>query len=276
MLRPLNTQSPLIDVGFLHETGAGAACFIEVLEGNDGLQKRSPLFCRYSSMRLAALHLLVLGAVLTVFTQERADYPGMLFVLRRAPVGSSQAKTESCSVLWSRFLETLIVEQLVEVPTCSKTEYSSGLSNRSLKPSVAGCGRTRRGLHCFLPGQRSTAFAEQIFSTPAFSPTEVFPPWQAFGNLDIISSCPCMWLSLVQCTSLPRELQKNLSLLKDDRLEKFPESSAMLGSTVDTCSCVGPTMIFGHPSFEMSRSFLNQVLANFDLLRNWKVTKVYL
>ena len=33
---------------------------------------------------------------------------------------------------------------------------------------------------------------------------------------------------------------------------------------------------FGHPSFEMSRSFLNQVLAHFDLLRNWKVTKVYL
>ena len=29
----------------------------------------------------------------------------------------SQAKTESCSVLWSRFLATLIVEQLVEVPT---------------------------------------------------------------------------------------------------------------------------------------------------------------
>ena len=33
---------------------------------------------------------------------------------------------------------------------------------------------------------------------------------------------------------------------------------------------------FDHPSFEMSRSFLNQVLAHFDLLRNWKVTKVYL
>ena len=33
---------------------------------------------------------------------------------------------------------------------------------------------------------------------------------------------------------------------------------------------------FGHPSFEMSRSFLNQVLAHFDLLRNWQVTKVYL
>ena len=87
----------------------------------------------------------------------------------------------------------------------------------------------------------------------------------------------------------------------------------MLGSTVDTCSCVSPTMNlvfglkrtwdqklssgllltfkrnpapclvrqwirvpasvpcdkFGHPSFEMSRSFLNQVLAHFDLLRNW-------
>ena len=41
-LRPLNTQSPLIDVVFLHETGAGAARFIEVLEGNHGLQKRSP------------------------------------------------------------------------------------------------------------------------------------------------------------------------------------------------------------------------------------------
>ena len=30
---------------------------------------------------------------------------------------SSQAKTESCSAPWSRFLATLIVEQLVEVPT---------------------------------------------------------------------------------------------------------------------------------------------------------------
>ena len=33
---------------------------------------------------------------------------------------------------------------------------------------------------------------------------------------------------------------------------------------------------FGYPSFVMSRSFRNQVLAHFDLLRNWKVTKVYL
>ena len=30
---------------------------------------------------------------------------------------SFQAKTESCSVLWSRFLATLIVELLAEVPT---------------------------------------------------------------------------------------------------------------------------------------------------------------
>ena len=40
----------------------------------------------------AHLHLLALGAVLTVFTQEHADYPGMLFVLRRAPVGGSQGQ----------------------------------------------------------------------------------------------------------------------------------------------------------------------------------------
>ena len=33
---------------------------------------------------------------------------------------------------------------------------------------------------------------------------------------------------------------------------------------------------FGYPSFVMSRSFLNQVLAHYDLLRNWKVSKVYL
>ena len=29
----------------------------------------------------------------------------------------------------------------------------------------------------------------------------------------------------------------------------------------------------GHPSFEISPSFLNQMLAQFDLLRNWKETK---
>ena len=62
------------------------------------------------------------------------------------------------------------------------------------------------------------------------------------GNLDIISSRPCIWQSLVQCTSLPRGVQENLSLLGDDHLENVPESSAMLGSTVDTCSCVSPTM----------------------------------
>ena len=54
------------------------------------------------------------------------------------------------------------------------------------------------------------------------------------------------------------------------------ESSTMLGSTVDTCSCVSPMINLAIPSFEMSRSFLNQVLAHFDLLRNWNVTKVYL
>ena len=65
---------------------------------------------------------------------------------------SSQVKTESCSVLWSRFLATLIVEQFVEVPNVFQDRVPAvGLSNRSLTPS-------RRGLHCFLPGQRSTAF----------------------------------------------------------------------------------------------------------------------
>ena len=33
---------------------------------------------------------------------------------------------------------------------------------------------------------------------------------------------------------------------------------------------------FGYPSFVMSCSFRNQALAHFDLLRNWKVSKVYL
>ena len=47
---------------------------------------------------------------------------------------------------------------------------------------------------------------------------------------------------IVQCTSLPRGVQENLSLLGDDHLEDVPKSSAMLGSTVDTCSCVCPTM----------------------------------
>ena len=70
-------------------------------------------------------------------------------------------------------------------------------------------------------------------------------PWQAHGNLDIISSSPCIWQSLVRCTILPRGVQKNLSLLGDDHQENVPESSAMLGSTVDTCSCVSPTMNLG-------------------------------
>ena len=30
---------------------------------------------------------------------------------------------------------------------------------------------------------------------------------------------------------------------------------------------------FGHPSFVMSRSFLKQVQAHFDLLRNWKISR---
>ena len=50
----------------------------------------------------------------------------------------SQAKTESCSVSWNRFLEvlvTLIVEHLVDVPTsCFKTELSSGLMQVSDNP----------------------------------------------------------------------------------------------------------------------------------------------
>ena len=40
-------------------------------------------------------------------------------------------------------------------------------------------------------------------------------------------------------------VQENWSLLGDDHLENVPESSAMLGSTVDTCSCVSPTLHLG-------------------------------
>ena len=51
----------------------------------------------------------------------------------------------------------------------------------------------------------------------------------------------CLCPALVLCTSLPRGVQEHLSLLGDDHLENVPESSSMLGSTVDSCSCVSPT-----------------------------------
>ena len=55
----------------------------------------------------------------------------------------------------------------------------------------------------------STHFSQFRFAeTPRY-----WCPWQAHGNLDIISSRPCIWQSLVQCTSLPRGVQENVCLL---------------------------------------------------------------
>ena len=73
---------------------------------------------------------------------------------------SFQAKTESCNAPWSRFLATLIAEQLAEVPT---NVFQDRIQQRTPEqisdtPVSAGSGGTRGGLHSFLQGQGSTAF----------------------------------------------------------------------------------------------------------------------
>ena len=73
---------------------------------------------------------------------------------------SSQAKTESCSAPWSRFLAALVVEQLAEVLT---NVFQDRIQQRTLEqisdnPSSASSGGTRGGLHSFLQGQGSAAF----------------------------------------------------------------------------------------------------------------------
>ena len=68
--------SPLLAVTF-HETGAGAARFVEVLEGNHDLQERIYLLPKELHEKVAKLHLLALGSELTVSAQEQTIYPGV-------------------------------------------------------------------------------------------------------------------------------------------------------------------------------------------------------
>ena len=64
------SSSPMLTVTF-HETGAGAARFVEVLEGNHDLRERIYLLPKELHEKVARLHFLALGTELTVSAQEQ-------------------------------------------------------------------------------------------------------------------------------------------------------------------------------------------------------------
>ena len=76
----------LLDLVFLHETGAG---LVEILVGNHGLQKRSLPISDKARLTVAKLYLPALGAVLTVFAEKDGGVEKIL--VRRARLRDDSA-----------------------------------------------------------------------------------------------------------------------------------------------------------------------------------------
>ena len=65
------------DVVFLHGPGSDAACLLRNLTRTKAYKNDFQLLPRQLAEKVATLHLIVLGAVRTIFPQEHADYLGV-------------------------------------------------------------------------------------------------------------------------------------------------------------------------------------------------------